>query len=160
MPSNSAAQTLDIFLPTADVTDQFARLCALHLGMGDTVLLSGPVGAGKSHFARALIRHHFGPHEDVPSPSFTLVQCYTNSDIEIWHADLYRLRSSADVTELGLYDAMGSALCLIEWPDRLGAEVPQTAIAVALSVQGDGRRALISGASAPLRAALSCAFCP
>ena len=160
MPSDNFNPLTIVFLPTAEMTDQFARICAQHLGMGDTILLSGPVGAGKSHFARAFIRHHFGPQEEVPSPSFTLVQCYTNPQIEIWHADLYRLGHSADIIELGLEDAIGSALCLIEWPDRLGSFVPKRAVNISLSVQGDGRSAVISGAGAQLASALRSAFAP
>lgn len=152
------AHPFAVSLPNAQMTDVFARIFAQHLGMGDTVLLSGPVGAGKSHFARAFIRHHFGPDEDVPSPSFTLVQCYTRANIEIWHADLYRLGHSADIIELGLLDAMDTALCLIEWPDRLGEFVPESAITIALAVDGDGRSALISGANAPLLTALADVF--
>ena len=70
-----------------------------------TLLLDGPVGAGKSHFARALIRARLqNPAEDVPSPTFTLVQTYEGSP-PIWHADLYRLTDAAEIDELGLTDA-------------------------------------------------------
>ena len=89
---------------TADaaLTAAFARALAPELGAGDTLLLDGPVGAGKSHFARALIRARLqNPAEDVPSPTFTLVQTYEGSP-PIWHADLYRLTDAAEIDELGL----------------------------------------------------------
>ena len=106
---------------TADaaLTAAFARALAPELGAGDTLLLDGPVGAGKSHFARALIRARLrNPAEDVPSPTFTLVQTYEGSP-PIWHADLYRLTDAAEIDELGLTDALPDSIALIEWPDRM-----------------------------------------
>ena len=146
-------------LPDAAAATRFAEICAAHLGAGDTVLLSGAVGTGKSHFARALIRHHLGPDTDVPSPSFTLVQVYS-ADFEIWHADLYRLTHTGELAELGLDDAIGQALCLIEWPDRLGDMPLGPALHIDLTYHGEGRRVRIVGASAPLLVALQRDFAP
>lgn len=103
----------------AGLTTALARALAPELRAGDTVLLDGPVGAGKSHFARALIRARLdNPDEDVPSPTFTLVQTY-DGDPPIWHSDLYRLTDPAEIDELGLLDALPEAIALIEWPDRM-----------------------------------------
>ena len=77
-------------------TSRLARVLAQHLRAGDTVLLEGPIGAGKTHFCRALIRARLGRDEDVPSPTFTLVQTY-DADVAIWHADLYRLTDRKSV---------------------------------------------------------------
>ncbi len=98
-----------------------------HLKGGDCLLLSGPVGAGKTHFARAIIQTMMardGLVEDVPSPTFTLVQVYETSVGEVWHTDLYRLTHVDELTELGLDDAFETAITLVEWPDRLGAARP------------------------------------
>lgn len=150
------APDVQIFLPDEASATRFAQICADHLGAGDTVLLSGPVGAGKSHFARAVIRAHLGQHTEVPSPSFTLVQCY-EAEFEIWHADLYRLTHSYEAAELGLEDAMGKALCLIEWPDRL-AQIPPHAVSLSLSMADEGRIAHLCGACPALISALKSAF--
>lgn len=61
-----------------------------------------------------------GAIEDVPSPTFTLVQTYETSVAEVWHTDLYRLTHVDELTELGLEDALDTAITLIEWPDRMG----------------------------------------
>lgn len=116
-----------------ETTDRLARRLADATGPGDTLLLSGALGAGKSHFARAFIRHAMGPGAegmDVPSPSFTLVQTYDAPKGEIWHADLYRLSGPDEVLELGLEEAMETARCLIEWPERLAPELPASAVIV------------------------------
>lgn len=133
-----------LYLPSESATDALGRLMADELMPGDTVLLTGPIGAGKSHLSRAIIRARLGRMEDVPSPTFTLVQTYEDPAAEIWHADLYRLSHPDEVLELGLEDAFATAICLIEWPDRLGPHVPEDPITVSLSAEGDGRRALIS----------------
>lgn len=148
----TAAATLTrvIDLPDADTTAALARAIEPHLAPGDTLLLGGPVGAGKSHFARSLIaarlaRH--GRHEDIPSPTFTLVQTYDAGGVELWHADLYRLTSPDELFELGLDEAFDTAICLIEWPDRLGAEAPTDALQLTLEPAGDARRARLSGSA-------------
>ena len=92
------------------------------------------MGAGKTHFARALIQSLLAMPEDVPSPTFTLVQVYNAaSGAEIWHADLYRLSDPSETEELGLTEAMEQAICLIEWPDRLAALRPQDALDITLA---------------------------
>jgi tRNA threonylcarbamoyladenosine biosynthesis protein TsaE len=140
--------TLD--LPDADATEALgARLAAL-TQPGDVILLEGPIGAGKSCLARAFIRSRLGREEEVPSPTFTLVQVYEADGVEIWHADLYRLTYPDEVWELGLDDAFQTAICLVEWPDRLGAHVPPGALHIRLEAKGEGRRAVISGGRAGL----------
>jgi len=130
----------------ADTARLAARLAA-RLGPRDTVLLSGPVGAGKSTFARALIRARLDdPRAEVPSPTFTLVQTYGEGPEALWHADLYRLSHPDEVAELGLIAAMEEAICLIEWPDRLGPLAPPRALTLDLAPTAeDTRTATFSG---------------
>lgn len=100
---------------------------------GDTILLEGEIGAGKTHFARALIQTRLravGITEDVPSPTFTLVQTYVDTITEIWHADLYRLTDVQEVHELGLEDAFLTAICLVEWPEKLDDIRPAAALTI------------------------------
>ena len=139
------APFLSLILPHDEDTARLGRWLAALLVPGDTVLLSGPVGAGKTHLARALIRAATGSHQDVPSPSFTLVQTYAAPAGDIWHADLYRLSDPGEVIELGLDDAFERAICLVEWPERLGPLAPPQALHLALSHRGEGRQADLSG---------------
>ena len=127
-------------------TAEFARQIATLVGAGDILLLDGPVGAGKTAFSRALIQSLLPVPEDVPSPTFTLVQTYDTPDFEIWHCDLYRLTSPDEVFELGLDDAFTQALCLIEWPDRLDGTVPKDATTLSFDYADvDSRTVRVSG---------------
>lgn len=117
----------------AEQTARQAALLAQVLHRGDVILLSGDVGAGKTHFARSAIQSLLTHPEDVPSPTFTLVQTYETPDAELWHADLYRLASVQEVEELGLIDAFETAICLVEWPDRLGELAPTSALSLTFS---------------------------
>ena len=120
-------------------SDGPARTCAIArrlgavLQCGDAVLMTGDIGAGKTHFARCLIQSQMAHPEDVPSPTYTLVQTYPVTAGEIWHADLYRLADPNDVFELGLTDAFDSAICLVEWPDRLGDLAPHGALELSIA---------------------------
>ena len=156
--------TLSLFLPDEAATARLGALLAGQLAAGDCLLLSGPIGAGKSHLARALIQTRLGRAEDVPSPSFTLVQTYEadgaeSGGVEIWHADLYRLSHPDEALELGLSDAFDTAITLVEWPDRLGNAAPADAMRLTLMLEGEGRRALLSAPHRPdLIAVLATAF--
>lgn len=138
-----------LHLPTAADTEALGQRLAALAKPGDVILLEGPVGAGKSCLARAFIRARIGREEEVPSPTFTLVQVYEAAGGEIWHADLYRLAHPDEVWELGLDDAFASAICLVEWPDRLGKHVPPDALRLRLEAaaeeESEGRRAVITG---------------
>jgi tRNA threonylcarbamoyladenosine biosynthesis protein TsaE len=132
--------TVELTLTSADKTAELAYMLRSGFTAGDVVLLSGPIGAGKSCFARALIHGLLADHdavEDIPSPTFTLVQTYLAGDLEIWHSDLYRLTSVDEVAELGLLDAFETALCLVEWPDRLNGETPASALLLDIGLCDD-----------------------
>ena len=138
-------------LASPDETTGFATALAPLLGPGDVLLLEGPIGSGKTHFARALIQARLAatgaPPEDVPSPTFTLVQTYTPGDVEIWHADLYRLTHPDEVEELGLVQAFDEAICLVEWPDRLGDLTPERALLATFEQGGDSDLRFVTLAS-------------
>ncbi len=108
-------------------TERLSGILARHVGRGDCLLLTGEIGAGKTVLARALIRSLFLPEifrEEIPSPTYTLVQTYHHRDFEIWHADLFRLENCWEIIELGLVDAFVSTLCIVEWGERLGHLAP------------------------------------
>ena len=115
------------FLPDQSATERLAQTMQQFLTAGDVILLDGPVGVGKSAFARALIQSAMrkdGAVEPVPSPTFTLVQVYETSSGTYWHADLYRLSYVEELAELGLDEAFEDAITVIEWPERLGQSCP------------------------------------
>ena len=126
-----------VHLPDPAATTALAERVAVVIRPGDTILLSGPIGAGKSHFARAVIQTlmaRSGRIEDVPSPTYTLVQTYTLPEGEILHSDLYRITSEDDLQELGLDEAFGQAICLVEWAERLGDLTPQDALSLTFDI--------------------------
>ncbi|UDF03529.1 tRNA (adenosine(37)-N6)-threonylcarbamoyltransferase complex ATPase subunit type 1 TsaE [Asticcacaulis sp. AND118] len=109
----------DCFLKDDGDTAAYGAWLAEQLSPGDVVYLLGELGAGKSTLARGLIRALTTPDEDVPSPTFTLVQTYEGRDFDIAHFDLYRLTDPEEVHEIGLFELADTHLCLIEWPQRL-----------------------------------------
>lgn len=117
-------------------TEHRARQLALMVRKGDIVALSGDLGTGKTTFARAFIRSKRHDAEDVPSPTFTLVQPYpalADDDPAIYHFDLYRLEDPEEAFELGIEDAFADGISLIEWPERLGDWLPEQALRITLS---------------------------
>ena len=151
---------ITVELPSEAATAALAARLARNLRAGDTLLLEGPIGAGKTHFARAVIKTRLqasGRDEDVPSPTYTLVQTYDDGETEIWHADLYRLAGPGDVAELGLHEAFREAIVLVEWPDRLGEETPDGALRLRFSDGPDegSRRLLFDTADPRWRARLA-----
>ncbi|MEM0923632.1 MAG: tRNA (adenosine(37)-N6)-threonylcarbamoyltransferase complex ATPase subunit type 1 TsaE [Pseudomonadota bacterium] len=135
--------TANYMLATEAETGRLGRALAPDLVAGDCVCLFGPLGAGKTALARALIQARLGDTVEVPSPSYTLVNVYA-APVEIWHADLYRLTGPEEVDELGLLDALSHAILLIEWPDRLGEDLPERRLDIELSHLAQGRRATLS----------------
>jgi tRNA threonylcarbamoyladenosine biosynthesis protein TsaE len=131
-------------LPLADpeATERLGARLARALAPGDTLLLDGPLGAGKTALARAVIRSLQGAAaEEVPSPSFTLVQTYATPRGEVWHVDLYRIAEPSGLAELGLEEAFEQAICLVEWPGRLGRHRPARCLVIGLAEADAGRRA-------------------
>ena len=120
------------------------QLLANIFRVGDIVALTGDLGAGKTTLARGIIQALCGDIE-VPSPTYTIVQTYDAPEFELWHCDLYRLEKPDDIYELGLLDAMEETVCLIEWPDRMGALLPAESLAVNIGFDGEGRLVSFDG---------------
>lgn len=139
---------LTIPLADAEATTRLGAALAPLMGQGEALLLYGPLGMGKSTLARGLIRALTTPDEDVPSPTFTLVQFY-DSDPPVAHFDLYRLTRPEEAVEIGLDEALDTGFAVIEWPERLGddpaAWLGPDQLIVTLSEDGDGRVATVSG---------------
>jgi tRNA threonylcarbamoyladenosine biosynthesis protein TsaE len=125
---------------TADLGAKIARL----LQAGDAVCLFGDLGAGKSTLARGLIRALTSAGEEVPSPTFTLVQTYDGPAFAIAHFDLYRLTSAAEAYEIGVEEALDDGCAIIEWPERLDGDLPGDRLDIELSVEGEGRIARVT----------------
>lgn len=138
------AQSTSFESDAPDATHALARALAARLAPGDVVLLEGDVGAGKTHFARGAIQSLLLGPEDVPSPTYTLVQTYESTRGEIWHADLYRLANATELEELGLFGAFDDAICFVEWPDRLGDAAPSSALTLTFLQAGAEERRRIT----------------
>ncbi|MGD9919880.1 MAG: tRNA (adenosine(37)-N6)-threonylcarbamoyltransferase complex ATPase subunit type 1 TsaE [Pseudorhodoplanes sp.] len=140
----SAESRFTVALEDEQATQHFACEIANALETGDLVTLSGDLGAGKTAFARALIQHLAGdPAMAVPSPTFTLMQVYETPRFAVAHADLYRLSSPDELTELGFEEIAASGIGLLEWPDRGGDRLPRDRIDIAFTLspaRGDNYR--------------------
>ncbi len=140
-------RTVTLDLPDLAATHALAARLAGLLRAGDAVLLEGPLGAGKSELARAVLRAAArDPALEVPSPTFTLVQSYDLPAGPAHHFDLYRLDGPDGLAELG-WDEAREGIVLVEWPDRLGPERPSDALTITLAplAAEDARRATLSG---------------
>lgn len=140
---------MKIELPDAEATTRLGQAIAPLLAPGDSVLLYGPLGMGKSTLARGLIRALTTPDEDVPSPTFTLVQFY-ESDPPVAHFDLYRLTRPEEAFEIGLDEALDEGCAVIEWPERLGDQPERflgpDRLTLVIAEDGESRLATVSGA--------------
>jgi tRNA threonylcarbamoyladenosine biosynthesis protein TsaE len=126
---------MEIALPDLDAVDRLARDIAARLRPGDAILLDGPLGAGKTALARAILRALCAdPALEVPSPSYTLVQSYDTPRFTVHHFDLWRLDGPEAVAELG-WDEARQDVVIVEWPDRLGPLLPNDAWRIALRLE-------------------------
>jgi tRNA threonylcarbamoyladenosine biosynthesis protein TsaE len=125
-------------------TRRLGAAIARELKTGEAVCLSGPLGAGKSTLARALIQALTGEATEAPSPTFTLAQTYETKGITIAHFDLYRIEKPDELRELGIDEALDVGAAVIEWPERLGHHLPHDRVDVDLRITGESRRARLT----------------
>ena len=135
-------------LPDEAATARLGAAIARRLGAGEAVCLSGPLGAGKSTLARALIRTLTTADEDVPSPTFTLAQFYEGPRLKVAHFDLYRLSNPDEAYEIGFDEALDDGAAVIEWPERLAGRLPPDRLDIEIAFEDDaglaGRRARLT----------------
>lgn len=127
-------------LPDEAATARLGAAVAAQLAPGEAVCLSGPLGAGKSTLARALVRALTTPGEEVPSPTFTLVQFYEGPRLTVAHFDLYRLSEPDEAYEIGLDEALETGAAVIEWPQRLEGRLPPDRLDIEIALADDGGR--------------------
>ena len=115
-----------------------ASILAKFVQQHDVIALAGDLGAGKTVFAKAFIRSLTNENEDVPSPTFTLVQTYDAQQDEqpltIWHFDLYRLKSPEEIYETGFEEALSEGVSLIEWAERAENLLPRNRLTIRLEM--------------------------
>ncbi len=140
--------TFSLPLPDEAATERLGARLAARLRPRDVVALEGGLGAGKTTLARAILRAAAQePTLIVPSPTFTLVEVYETGRGNFWHFDLYRLEEPEQVFELGWEEARIDGVALVEWAERLGPLLPSERLTVSLSIQGEGRLAILEGDS-------------
>lgn len=127
------------FMEDEKATVRFGQALAELSRRGDFYALYGTLGVGKSVLSRAFVQKLCGPVE-VPSPTFTLVQSYEAPEFEIYHFDLYRIKSPDEIFEIGLEEAMYGGVCLVEWPERMKPYLPRDCFRLEISPEGEGRR--------------------
>jgi len=134
----------DLHLEDETATSALGAALAGRIRPGEAICLNGPLGAGKSTLARALIRALTKPDEEVPSPTFTLVQTYDGPGFTISHFDLYRLSDPDEAYEIGLDEALEDGVAIIEWPERLEGRLPPDRLDIDIRLEGGSRRARLT----------------
>ena len=134
---------MTVALPDLAATARLGAAIAARLARGDAVLLKGDLGSGKTTLARAILAA-LEVSENVPSPTFTLVQAYETPHLMVSHYDLYRLKHDSELEELGLDEALEQGAALIEWPERAQGRMPTDALTASLAADQE-RRAVLEG---------------
>lgn len=129
-------------LATENHTKLLAESLAKIAKKGDIFLLKGDLGSGKTTLSRFFIQFFLG-EEEVPSPTFTILQTYSTRDFAISHLDLYRIKDPNEILELGIEDIFYGGISLIEWPEKLGHYKPKNFLSLSFEQQGDERRVTI-----------------
>lgn len=135
-----------VFCKDEAETIAFAQKLSKLAQKGDVFALYGTLGMGKSVLARGFIQALTNA-EEVPSPTFTLVQSYEAPEFEIYHFDLYRLKSAEEIFELGMEEALYEGVCLIEWPGKMGSYLPRNCFKITITPQENGRKITITSSA-------------
>ena len=132
-------------MPSLEAMETFGKRIAAKLREGDVVALNGPLGAGKTTLARAILRK-LGVSKEIPSPTFTIIEIYDDICPSIVHADFYRLEDPQEALELGLSEYREDAVLIAEWPEHIGgfSHEPQC-LDIKLEILGQKRRAIVEG---------------
>ena len=130
----SEVSSFKITLEDQSATEAFGTSLAEIANPQDILLLNGNLGSGKSIIARAFIRAYCQTNEEIPSPTFTLLQTYDSGPFTVFHFDLYRVNTVEETFELGIEEAFGDGISLIEWPDRLGGQLPNDRLEINIVV--------------------------
>lgn len=131
-------KSVDIEVHDEMGTARVARAVARAAVSGDVIALHGDLGSGKTAFARAFIRELTTADEEVPSPTFTLVQTYAADGAELFHFDFYRIEDADEAWEIGIEEAFDGGISLIEWPERIAAFLPADRLDVSLECPSGG----------------------
>ncbi|HXQ68013.1 MAG TPA: tRNA (adenosine(37)-N6)-threonylcarbamoyltransferase complex ATPase subunit type 1 TsaE [Alphaproteobacteria bacterium] len=144
--AHKGTSSRELYLADLAATERLAAALARLARVGDVLALAGPLGVGKTAFARAFITA-LGGEEEVPSPTFTLVQLYELGTLTLYHFDLYRLERPEEAYELGIEEAFAEGVTLIEWPERLGPLLPpeRLDLALAFAEESDARCVRLTG---------------
>lgn len=126
-------------LPDELAVQQLAAKIAPYLKRGDVLQLKGDLGVGKTTFTRALITALAGKTVEVPSPTFTIVQQYELPQFTLCHFDLYRLKNSEELIEVGVEQALQEGVAVLEWPELAAEFLPQDSLVLEFSYSGQGR---------------------
>ena len=144
MAENPGTFRAELALPDLAATALLAGRIAPRLRAGDAVALWGDLGAGKTTLARDILRA-LGVTEDVPSPTFTIVQSYETAALTVAHYDLYRLKTAREMEELGFREALEDGAALVEWPERAPDYLPDETLHLRLQLEDGTRRVKITG---------------
>ena len=129
-------------LSSLDQTKEIAHKLGAILKENDVVTFKGNLGAGKTTFIKYIIQHIMNEDITVTSPTFNLVQIYESSKFPIWHFDMYRLKTSEEVFEIGYEEALTQALSLIEWPERIQEFLPKDRLDVIITLNNSNIRTI------------------
>lgn len=143
MSANIKPSVLDFSLPDDAAMRAFGARLGPYLKAGDTICLTGDLGAGKTTLSRGLIQALCPDISEVPSPTYTLLQTYSAPGFDIWHFDLYRIKAPSEIWELGMEDAIYDGVTLIEWPQQMGDLKPDGTLDIDIRFDGAGRKAIL-----------------